>query len=1620
MSKLLVKFPLLLVLLCIPSFSSAAVQHDLAALYSNVDLTVLDISERSYDGGNALAVTLSVPVDSRKKHDGYLNVSQKDKGKVDGAWVLSESGKTLFFPFVEPDQDYTVTVYRGLTAVNRSKLGQTKNAEIHTRHVASTISFASSGFVLPPGNAKGLPVVTVNVDAVTIDFHRVDDISKFLRGWGSSQSKNSWELKDLVKQSTLVYTGQFSLEPPKNKRRTINIPVQDIKALRKPGVYMAVMKAAGKYPNNYKTAYFMISDIGLHVRHYRKQLDVYAASLAKADPLKQVKMALYDNEGKILQETKTTPQGVATFQAPFSKKARVIVAQKGKHVSILDLATPALDLSEFSLGERPFHQIEAFLYGPRDIYRPGETVEINMLLRTGDGKMLPQFPVPVQIKRPDGQVAKEFLWQSQDVPGYFHHRFHIPASAPTGKWQVAVSVSGKKNGRFYDFKVEEFLPERMTLVFDDGIKKQRFTEGDEKIFVPVAGDYLYGAPASGNRLSVSVAYKQNRSPLPALKGFEFGNETEHSDWNRYELDDLNLDDKGKALVEVPSRWQKTHSPLSVQVRGSLYESGGRPVSRSISYTVWPHNILVGIRPLFEKDGLENNALAAFEVVAANKNGELVTSRGLEVKLIREDRDYYWLFDDYSGWQHRYNQKAYTAFSRQLNIKKGKKAKITFPVENGHYRLEIHDPRSGAVTSKSFHVGYSWWWYSKSGDNAPRPDAVSLVLDKKKYSPGDLARLTIKSPHAGKGFVLVESDEPLWFAPIKVGKDGTATVDIPVEKGWDRHDIYVSAMVLRPVDSKDKVTVNRAMGLTHLKLNRSDRKLKVEMKTPEKIRPEKELTVDIQVEGLKSPGKMMLTLAAVDVGVLNVTDFATPDPFAWFYEQRRYGVDSRDNFGKVIEAMEGKVASLRFGGDADISRGGKKPMTEVQIVSLFTGPVEVDASGHAQVKIDIPNFNGRLRLMALAFAGNHFGHGEAETTVAAPLVAEISLPRFLAPGDRSQATLDVRNMTEVDQQLSWQMTATSPLTLQEGEDQASLQPAEKVTRIYPLSVPDFGLQSEIAINLNNEAAPGAEQIEINRSWKLGLRPSYPAVERRQQAMLKEGETLALDQSHLNDLILSTVEVELTLSNTPPLGLSNHLKYLLHYPYGCLEQTISASIPFLYIDDNAMTLLGIKHKKWPKQKRMEALEQGVQRLAAKQRGNGGFGLWSNTSPEEHYLTVFAAHFLLQAREKGVAVPRKMFDDVFRRLEKYVQGSASLGVRYSEDEDHYRFAYRAYAGYVLSLVNRAPLGSLRTLYDNHQSDAKSGLPLIHLGLALGKMGDGQRGAAAAAKGLTMRRDPKKYLGDYGSPIRDLALAISLLQENQLLDDKASLMLFELSDLIRGRGYLSTQERLALLQVGLPLLDAQGDRWQGQLQVGDDSRQLKRNQSARQFLQGEDVAQGLKFTSESTQPLYGRILVSGYPTSKPEPVEDKLRIERFVYDMKGQAVDINKVNTGDLLLVQLIVISEERVPDLLVVDLVPAGLELENQNLLHGVKLDELMLDGTSVATLLARRKLKHQEFRDDRYVAALDLHGRSKTHLFYLARAVTPGTYTVPPPLAEDMYRPDIRAIGKTPDFLVVKPK
>ncbi|MCK5662083.1 MAG: hypothetical protein KAI17_01285, partial [Thiotrichaceae bacterium] len=508
-----------------------------------------------------------------------------------------------------------------------------------------------------------------------------------------------------------------------------------------------------------------------------------------------------------------------------------------------------------------------------------------------------------------------------------------------------------------------------------------------------------------------------------------------------------------------------------------------------------------------------------------------------------------------------------------------------------------------------------------------------------------------------------------------------------------------------------------------------RQLLIDIKTSDKvIRPEKTLTTPITISGFNPEKDTYLTLAAVDVGVLNITDFKTPDPHQWFFQARRYAVEQHDIYNKIIELTDGGLTKPRFGGDADKRAGGARPDSSVQIVSLFSDLVKTDKNGKANIDLDLPDFNGRLRLMALAFNDNQFGSAEAEITVAAPIIAEASLPRFLASGDNSTITLDVRNQSGKTQNLSLTLAASSPVKLDSLPLSLTLKDKQKKVFHFPLTAEhDFG-QSQIDLSLHNGESDN-ESININRKWHIGVRPAYPAINTVQRKIIAAGEHIKIKPA-LQDMVLASATSDLSISAQPPINIKQHLKSLLRYPYGCLEQTISSTYPWLSINKENLISLGldkikIHNKAIDIDSKSTQIEKGIDILAGMQRNNGSFGLWSNTDSEEHWLTAYAANFLLDARENGHPVPEELLNKTLHRLTQYLNNRGNMyGERYSQAPGHYSFAYKAYAAYVLSRVNKAPLGTLRTLFDHHRKEVKSALPLTHIGIALYTQGDKTRG--------------------------------------------------------------------------------------------------------------------------------------------------------------------------------------------------------------------------------------------------------------------------------------------------------
>ena len=1573
------------------------------------------------DDEAALVLEFSQPLAAAQAFDQLLVVKGPKDAVVKGSWVLSDDGKKLRFPYIESSQTYTVLIRAGLAAADGKTLGKDEQRKIFTGPLEPAVGFASQGSVLPARESRGLPVVSVNVPEVDVEFYRVRDseVAKFFAEYQRGGRRSGWQLDQgdydsgntpLRDYADSVYVNRFVLGGAQNERRLTHLPVQDIAELQKPGLYFAAMKQVGRFDSEYETAIFYVSDIGLHVRAYKDRIYAHTASLKTGEALGDVALSVIDQKGETVMRAATDGNGDALVAYKLDA-SQVLVARRGNDVSMLAFNQPALDLSEFAVAGREQAWFDVFAWSGRDLYRPGETIRLSALMRDQDGKPVKAQPLFLSLKQPDGKVFLETQLSPREG-GFYEWQQALSPDVPTGRWQVQFRTApgAAEVVQGMSLRIEEFLPERMKL---DLASAQKTLKPGEALQLDVAAAYLYGAPASGNRFTARLGLIAEQHPVEKYPDHYFGDPTIALPKKTDDIVDSELDEQGrlKTPIELPAE-VKGGAPVSAIVTGSVYETGGRPVSRSLKRTMWPAAALVGVRPLFDaKDSAPYNSTVGFELLRSDVDGKLSAAGNLSVSLLREQREYHWTYES-GHWGYDYTSTWKTIDTKPVAARTEGGTRFDFTVEWGDYRVEVRDPATGLVTRFPFVAGWSEDNQNRGLD--ARPDKVKLALDKTAYRAGDKLKVTLTPPHAGSGVLLVETDHLLHAQAIDA-KPGS-TFELAVTKDWERHDVYITALVFRGGSSLEKITPARAVGVAHVPMDRRERSVAVTVTAPKMTKPEQPLPITVKAPALAGK-KAWVTVSAVDVGILNITRFPVPDASKHFFAQRRLGVDAYDIYGRVIESFEGDVARLKFGGDMAVQAlpQARRPTARVQTVDLYSGAVVLDRQGNAQIKLNVPDFNGTLRVSALVFSQDQYGQGSSESVLRAPILAEISAPRALAPGDKSMLTLDVQNFTGKAGEFTVDLDASGPIEIAGERRKLSLGVEKKNTLSFPIT----GGQGIGLATVKLKVSGSGQQV--NRSFDVPVRPAWSATARSRLIELAPGQPLNVGTDIANGLLPGSVNARVTLSPLPPIPFGQVLDDLLKYPYGCAEQTTTRGYAALLLDADTARRMGFTGL--TPDERRKRLEGAFTRLSSMQTSSGHFSFWGGDSEAYPVLTPYIAEFLLESREAGFAVPEATLQKALERLkEDLLTGSAPF-YGYS-NRDHLRFAYQAQAGYALARLNRAPLGTLRALYDNDRAKAKTPLALMYLGLALNLQGDQARGKKAIAEAFAKKDEREGYWGDYGSSLRDQALMLMLARKYKLKTPQAEARLLAISKQLAAEEggmyrWYSTQEQIALARLAKTMMADidPANAIAGDVEVAGNKSAISSERVHSRLYDYRDLAAGVRYDLRSAGKLYATIDVAGIPRTRPAVKTDQMSVVRRYYNTDGTAWKGGALKEGQALIVQLEVESKARMPDALLVDLLPAGLEIENLNLTPAEQWADVSVDGVSLDERGSQANIVHEEYRDDRYVAALKLeYGTAK--LYYLARAVTPGTYVVPPPQLEDMYRPELRAIGKVnPETITV---
>jgi alpha-2-macroglobulin len=1493
--------------------------------------------------------------------------------------ALTAQDRQLCVEGLKHGERYHITLRAGIPSTVKETLSKTAEFNIYVRDRKPIVHFTGKSYVLPRVGQRGIPVVSVNTTAVGIEIYRIGDrnLVETVAGRDFQRSLDRYDLERLTNErGAQVWKGELKVEQTLNSDVTTAFPVSEAIPSLASGVYVMVAEVAGNPSDRYDdlaTQWFIVSDLGMTAFSGNDGIHVFVNSLETTQPKSGMQVRLLSRGNEVLANRRTSDTGHVLFEAGLARGegalAPAVLAvndTKGDY-AFLSLKTPAFDLSDRGVSGRVSPSgLDAFVYAERGVYRSGETVEVTALLRDGQGNASLGAPLTLVVERPDGVEYRRTVVPDQGVGG---HALSVPlvASAPSGTWRVRAFTDPKRPAvGEASFMVEDYVPDRLEFTLASAAKAVSKTAPAE---ITIDGRYLYGAPAANLEIEGEVIVRP-AAERPGFPGVRFGLSDEDVETSRQPLENLPVTDAtGKARFTLNLDKQPvTTRPLEAQITVRLTEPGGRAVERKLVLPVAPAAAMIGVKPLFNGRSIGEGQNATFDVVVADPAGAMVARKGLRYELLKVETRYQYYRRD-NVWAFEPVKTTKRVADGQFDIAADKPGRISIPVQWGRYRLEVSSgDRNGPVTAVGFDAG----WYADA--TADTPDLLQVALDKPEYAGGETMTVAVTARSAGKLTLNVIGDRLISTQTQDVAA-GVAQVRVPVGADWGS-GAYLVATLRRPLDAQANRMPGRSIGVQWFAINRKARTLAVNLNLPPMARPNTTLRVPVKIDGVTPGDEARIVVAAVDVGILNLTNYKPPAPDDYYLGQRRLSADLRDLYGQLIDGMQGTRGQIKTGGDAPGVELQGSPPTQKPL-ALYSGIVAVNPAGYAEVTFDLPDFAGAARVMAVAWSKDKVGRAVGDVTVRDSVVLTATLPRFLLNGDRTSMHLDLDNVEgpagdyQVDVK-SEGMDVTgnaAPQTLK-------LAAKERRAVTVPLSASGAGT-AKVTVRVS-----GPNNFALERSYALNVRPSTQILARRTVKPLAKGESITLSSDLLADLVPGTGRLSLSVGLSSALDAAALLTALDRYPFGCSEQITSRALPLLYVNDLAsaanLALDGAADQR---------IRDAIDRLLARQGSNGSFGLWT-AGGDDAWLDSYVSDFLTRAREKSFAVADTAFKLAIDRLRNYVNNA--------QDPDKDGGRNLAYALYVLARNGAAPVGDLRYYADTKLDAFATPIAKAQIAAALALLGDrarAERVYAAALASLSAQPPANEGRSDYGSALRDAAALVTLASEGGAPGATISNAVLRVEAARSQTSYVSTQEEAWMVLAARALakdaqslaLDANGEKTQGAFN--------------RTFRPG-DVAQPFKVTNEGQETVQAILTVSGAPTS-PEPAAERgFKIERRYFTLQGKPADASKAKQNDRFVVVLRMTEPQpQFGRIIVADYLPAGFEIDNPRLVSSG-------DTGRLAWIEDAQEPVNAEFRDDRFSAAFERKDGDPAvfTVAYVVRAVSPGRYVQPQASVEDMYRPD----------------
>jgi alpha-2-macroglobulin len=1493
--------------------------------------------------------------------------------------ALSSEGKQLCVEGLKHGERYNVNLRAGLPSTVKESLPKSAEFNVYVRDRKPFVRFTGRAYVLPRTGQRGIPLVSVNTPAVTVNVFRIGDrnLINTVIGGDFQRTLSRYELTDLGgERGVKVWSGELATETTLNQDVVTAFPVDQAVGDLQPGVY--VMTAAAKNPasdddSSLATQWFIVSDMGLTAFSGNDGIHVFVNSLASTAAVAKAEVKLVARNNEILATRKTDDSGHVLFESGLARgegglsPAMLTVMSEKADYAFLSLKTNAFDLTDRGVAGRAVPAgADAFVYAERGVYRSSETVYLTALVRDGQGNAVTGGPLTLVIERPDGVEYRRAVLPDQGAGGR-SMSVALNSAVPTGTWRVRAFTDpkGASVGET-TFMVEDYIPERIEFELSS---KEKQIKAEVPVELKVDGHFLYGAPASGLQLEGDMLVAPAASGRPGYPGYQFGVADEETASNeRTPIENLpEADANGVATFPVSLAKPPTSTrPQEAQIFIRMAEAGGRAVERKLVLPVAPAVALIGVKPLFSDKNVAEGDKAEFDVQFVAPDGKQLARSGLRYELMKIESRYQW-YRQNSSWEYEPVKSTSRIADGDVNLAADKPSRLTFSPQPGRYRLDVKSTEAdGPITSVQFDVG----WYSEG--SADTPDLLETSIDKPEYQSGDTMVVSVNARSDGRLTVNVLGDRLLTTQSVDV-KEGTAQVKIPVGKDWGT-GAYVLATLRRPLDAAALRMPGRAIGLKWFGIDKKTRTLAVNLSPPSLVRPGSALKIPVKLGGLNPGEDAKIVVAAVDVGILNLTNYKPPAPDDYYLGQRRMTSEIRDLYGQLIDGMQGTRGQIKSGGDASGAELQGSAPTQKPL-SLYSGIVTVGPDGSAEISFDIPEFAGTARVMAMAWTSTKLGRATTDVIVRDPVVLTATLPRFLLNGDQGTMSFDLDNVEGTPGDYTINVNITGPVKVT-GNPATTVNLAARQRTSMSLALEAGGAGTA---NFDVDIR-GPNGLALARHYALDVKAATQILARRSIRTLAKGESLTLTSDMFSDLVSGTGSVSLSASLSTALDAATILKALDRYPHGCSEQITSRAMPLLYVNDLAAGAHLAMDTAVD-----QRIKDAIERLLARQGSNGSFGLWS-AGGDDTWLDAYVTDFLTRAREKGFAVPDVLFKSALDRIRNSVVNANE------PEKDGGRDL--AYGLYVLARNGAAPIGDLRYLADTKLNNLATPIAKSQLAAALALVGDkarAERVYAAALEALAPKPAIEFGRVDYGSALRDAAALVSLASEGNA--PRATLTQ-AVTRVEAARGltpYTSTQENAWMVLAARALAKES-------LTLDIDGQPIK-TAVFRSYKATEMDGKPVRITNTGEAPVQAVVSVSGSPITPEPAASNGFKIERNYFTLDGKPADVGKAKQNDRFAVVLkITEAKPEFGHIMVSDYLPAGLEIDNPKLVSSG-------DSGTLDWIEDGEEPENTEFRDDRFTAAID-RASDDTAVFtvaYVVRAVSPGKYVLPQAYVEDMYNP-----------------